>query len=264
VSQLRSARGGFTLIELLVVIAIIAVLAAILFPTFAATRGKAHQTVCLSNLRQLGIAVGLYKEDNDGGYPISRRPVQPGEPIAHEEFLANWSSLIRPYIRNGVAERPRNLNFETVPFVFGGVFICPGDEGDFGPSYALNALFLDGATDSAIPAPAQAVLLGEKRSMIPQEHFIWWIDPWPPWPPKRGTPIQDRVAAIHEINRFPEENIGPPGFEMIEKESAGLRVLRHNKGANWLFADGHAAWRTLARVWGDGYEENQLWVTRKP
>src|SRR5688572_21323462 len=66
-----AARQGFTLIELLVVIAIIAILAAILFPVFAQARGKARQTSCLSNLKQLGLAFEQYKQDYDGVYPIN-------------------------------------------------------------------------------------------------------------------------------------------------------------------------------------------------
>ncbi len=60
---------GFTLIELLVVIAIIAILTAILFPVFSQAREKARQTACTNNLKQCGMALMLYAEDNDGWTP---------------------------------------------------------------------------------------------------------------------------------------------------------------------------------------------------
>lgn len=62
-------RNGFTLIELLVVIAIIAILAAILFPVFAQAREKAKQASCLSNMKQIGLAMKLYADDYDGDFP---------------------------------------------------------------------------------------------------------------------------------------------------------------------------------------------------
>ena len=62
-------RSGFTLIELLVVIAIIAILASILFPVFAKAREKARQSRCVSNIKQLTMAVQQYADDNDEVLP---------------------------------------------------------------------------------------------------------------------------------------------------------------------------------------------------
>ena len=61
----RKFPNGFTLIELLVVIAIIAILAAMLLPALAAAKKKGQQAVCLSNLRQVGLAFELYLTDNN-------------------------------------------------------------------------------------------------------------------------------------------------------------------------------------------------------
>src|SRR5215213_3047724 len=58
-------RRGFTLIELLVVIAVIAILAAILFPVFAQAREKGRQASCAAHMRQIGMALVMYRQDND-------------------------------------------------------------------------------------------------------------------------------------------------------------------------------------------------------
>lgn len=85
-------RKGFTLIELLVVIAIIAILAAILFPVFAKAREKARQASCLSNEKQLDLAMLMYVQDYDERFaPECSYPVG---------GLACWRSEIYPYVKN--------------------------------------------------------------------------------------------------------------------------------------------------------------------
>src|SRR5579885_1012160 len=69
-----TARGhlshGFTLVELLTVIAILAILAGLLFPVFSQARAKGHQAGCLSNQRNLELALQHYAQDWDDTFPL--------------------------------------------------------------------------------------------------------------------------------------------------------------------------------------------------
>lgn len=73
--------SGFTLIELLVVIAIIAILAAILFPVFAAAREKARVTKCISNQKQILSGMNMYAKDNNDTFPDSYGSMRAGQAV---------------------------------------------------------------------------------------------------------------------------------------------------------------------------------------
>src|SRR5579871_3515415 len=105
----RSASRAFTLIELLVVIAIIAILAALLFPVFATARAKARQAVCTSNLRQIGLSIDMYMQDNDGLYPYAVDPADKYTPqiwASAPDFMQQIPNIglmhevLQPYIKS--------------------------------------------------------------------------------------------------------------------------------------------------------------------
>jgi len=79
-------QQGFSLIELLVVIGIIMVLAGMLFPVFSSARAMARQTVCISQLRQLGMALRMYHQDFDQ-YPPHLSALYPAYVSAAALFL---------------------------------------------------------------------------------------------------------------------------------------------------------------------------------
>lgn len=86
-SPFSRPRAAFTLIEVLVVLAILSVLSAILFPAFGRVREGARRSTCASNLKQIGLAIALYREDFDGLNPRYRScPDRIGDTACNDVF----------------------------------------------------------------------------------------------------------------------------------------------------------------------------------
>ena len=141
------ARRGFTLIELLVVISIIALLIGILLPALGAARDSARTLACLSNTRQLGIALYTYATDHDARFPTSDGSVpEDGTGSTEWHDLGRIGQYLPQENAVGGTGDPDNS--------FGGtVFVCPADLPGAERCYGMNAYANPtGASTGAMPS----------------------------------------------------------------------------------------------------------------
>ena len=237
----RNANRGFTLIELLVVIAIIAILAAMLLPALAKAKEKANRIACISNLKQWGLALNMYLDDNQQIFPdLSIANNTPGAPGGYDQDNIHWSDLmifasggygmsawfnaLPPYVSQNAlwqyASNPTN-------FVNGhNIFSCPSARflpaDNMDPlnrvafSYGINFKGTNGVVPAGSPFKATMVLhpsafvfFSDVRANSGETPFYG------------ANPLNDLGAARGSLNHLSS---------------------RHAAGANLTFLDGHAAY----------------------
>jgi general secretion pathway protein G len=162
-------RRAFTLIEMLVVIAIIAVLAALLLPVLARARRQACRTQCISQMKQIAMAIQEYVGDWDSTYPYGRT-AESAYLKMDPQTVPPWFDVLGPYVRNrDVLICPSDTG-ETYPYASKGYMkrtppfwkLYGGTSYDY-PGLNWGGVVLAGISTSQVPRPALALLVVEYR-----------------------------------------------------------------------------------------------------
>ena len=216
--------SGFTLIEILVVIAIIAILSAILLPVLSSARESARTITCVSNLKQIGLGMQMYLQNNNGYYPSKENP--------NNDNNCSWVDRVYPYVKStGVFECPSHPDGEyrtgCPPMEE-----IPGETGfthaiTYDGSYMLN-VFEDpyhSARESRVRHPSSTILVSD------------------------GIANWDTPAG----NNYVVTGNSPSLKNAEDLHSVGI-TERHHDGDNVLFADYHAKWMSM-----DALLQRSLW-----
>jgi prepilin-type N-terminal cleavage/methylation domain-containing protein/prepilin-type processing-associated H-X9-DG protein len=246
---------GFTLIELLVVIAIIAILAAILFPVFAQAREKARAISCLSNEKQIGLAVLQYVQDYDERFPTGISWANGYQPY---QLSLAWVVTTQPYIKTNA------------------VFGCPDDgeaikkadnntwASSLGESYTANAYtawpsatiqtqttlgpfgLCDASWTNTISSSLADMVHTSDTVMITEEFAkdtdtsAWLSNGFDGWD---GPVITQNIGSPYQ--NIPDGDRNPSaivnGIDTAWPNGPNGAVTAHHSGmANFVFVDGHA------------------------
>jgi prepilin-type N-terminal cleavage/methylation domain-containing protein/prepilin-type processing-associated H-X9-DG protein len=247
-------KNAFTLIELLVVIAIIAILAAILFPVFAQAREKARGISCLSNQKELGLAVLMYVQDYDETFPTG---------LQNAWYADSWYVVTQPYIKNlGILRCPDDPGTAIPGSLVAGYEPWGGPRLSYGANgyqrydgAPTNAWVMHGLmgivqpwlsteqarSDAGVTYPAATVMIADKANVFDSQ----FKDPV-------GNLYYFGPGCLFENFGFWDFYTGPDeipngtlpatnsGFPYDPHGPNGAVTALHSMRANFVLADGHA------------------------
>jgi prepilin-type N-terminal cleavage/methylation domain-containing protein/prepilin-type processing-associated H-X9-DG protein len=215
-------KRGFTLIELLVVIAIIAILAAILFPVFAAARENARKAGCISNLKQLATATRMYVDDNGN-------KMMPGTTNGWENNHLWWLK-VDPYLKS-LVKSPNDDRLQ-------GVYVCPSAPRlppslqNLARCYGYNAYYLGGPPSSNTvldPPGNQTTFVVAEGQIESPATTVMYMEVW----------RYDAQAKAAWKNGHGTAFAVPPSQSTVCKPDYVWPPGRHRGLTNVAFVDGH-------------------------
>jgi prepilin-type N-terminal cleavage/methylation domain-containing protein len=260
-------RNAFTLIELLVVISIIALLVGILLPALGAARKTAQGVACLSNIKQLGVALGVHVADNDGKLPAFDPNVEFDAKWAKDftnSMGVEWSTEVRAI--------QARMNGTPGPEGFDG-WKCPSDPDDqpfiYAPNYPNMVAYqtnpgMYGPTKRK-PMNIDQVRNSSSVMIFSEQKEALETSLWAPFGASGGTWPFDTDFDGDGLNDTSGALLGSLKSKYGTENPYNNLGPRHGGGkagdgsVNCTFVDGHGASRTIRQL---ATNENDVWGSK--